>query len=268
VEADNEEIFESDTVIAIIEYLYINFKKSVIRQQFPIYLVQLACFFISIKINVETKEWYHWVPNVMDYFNLVFATYTLTLIYQTLYHSSSTVFLRPWIYCDITYMVLMYIISFNRIYESFNHGAGEIGTGLYNIRIMQSFLSLTILGRLLYFMQIIDQIAPLIRIIILIFADIKWFFVIYIITVFAFSCTFELLGRNLVEHVQLRGLDGDDWSPPEFASTIGAFTHVYRIGLGDFDFDGYDDMLEEGDENDTSLPFFLYFFWYIAGFLL
>lgn len=62
---------------------------------------------------------------------------------------------------------------------------------------MQAFLSIAIFGKLLYFMQIIDQIAPLIRIIILIFGDIKWFLVVYIITVFAFSNSFELLGRNL-----------------------------------------------------------------------
>lgn len=55
---------------------------------------------------------------------------------------------------------------------------------------------------------------------------------------------------------------------PEFTSTIGAFTHVYRIGLGDFDFDGYTDFLDDKSANKTHLSFFFYLFWYISGFLL
>ena len=48
--------------------------------------------------------------------------------------------------------------------------------------------------KMLYFMQLIDAIAPLVKIILLIFVDIGWFMLIFIIIMFGFATSFYLLG--------------------------------------------------------------------------
>lgn len=63
-----------------------------------------------------------------------------------------------------------------------------------DLRLIQSVLSITIIVKLLYFMQLIDQIAPLVKIIQLIFGDIGWFMVIFLVAMFGFSTSFRLLG--------------------------------------------------------------------------
>lgn len=131
---------------------------------------------------------------------------------------------------------------------------------------MQAFLCVSIFGRMMYFMQIIDQIAPLIKIIFLIFSDIKWFVVLYVITVFAFSSSFELLGKN---QEMFRKKTDDAGNPIEFSApyigTFNAFVHVYRIGLGDFDNDAY---VTELSDDSLRLSSYFYIFWFFCGFLL
>jgi len=41
-----------------------------------------------------------------------------------------------------------------------------------------------------------DEIAPLVNIIILIFKDIIWFLVIFMVTGFSFGLSFNLIGQN------------------------------------------------------------------------
>lgn len=87
-------------------------------EQFPIYLLQLFVFFLSIKIPMKGDNWYSHVPYILDYVNIVFASYTIFLIKSNLQHNGLSVFSRPWVYFDMIYTVLLYIISFNRIIEN------------------------------------------------------------------------------------------------------------------------------------------------------
>lgn len=67
-----------------------------------------------------------------------------------------------------------------------------------NIRIVEAFLSIIIILKLVYFTQLIDGIAPLISIIIQIFIDIGWFMIIFGIIIFAFAYSFYLIGKNQI----------------------------------------------------------------------
>lgn len=125
-------------------------------------------------------------------------------------------------------------------------------------RVMQACLSISIFGRLLYYMQIIDAIAPLINIIFLIFADIKWFFVIFVIIIFAFSSSFQLLYRNQLDYDHIHE---DDATYPDYTTTLDAFIHVFRVALGDFQ----NDMYSVGKGSSRGI---LTFFWYMATIML
>ena len=62
------------------------------------------------------------------------------------------------------------------------------------LRQIEAILCFTIVTKLVYFMQLIDEIAPLVNIIIRIFYDIMWFMIILIIAIFSYANSFFLLG--------------------------------------------------------------------------
>ena len=64
------------------------------------------------------------------------------------------------------------------------------------LRQFESILMITMTFKILYFMRLIGEMAPLIDIMFIILRDIKWFFVIYMIAEFAFMCSFYSIGRN------------------------------------------------------------------------
>ena len=66
------------------------------------------------------------------------------------------------------------------------------------LRVMSSMVAVLIWTKSLYFMQLIDQVAPLVHIIMMIFWDIRFFIVTMMIAVFAFANAFYMLGKNQV----------------------------------------------------------------------
>ena len=48
----------------------------------------------------------------------------------------------------------------------------------------------------LYFLRLIDEIAPLVNIIFVIVHDIKYFLIIFFISIIAFSSAFHVIGKN------------------------------------------------------------------------
>ena len=57
-----------------------------------------------------------------------------------------------------------------------------------------------------------------------------------------------------------------DENAPDYFGTLDAFTHVYRLALGDFQNDMYKVSAVDGEDGDYKS--ILLFFWYIASFLL
>jgi hypothetical protein len=111
---------------------------------------------------------------------------------------------------------------------------------------LQAALSIAIFLRLFYFLQLIDEMAPLIRIILLVLDDIIYFIVILVILVFAFSNSFYLMFKIQALETGESALDEESMNYPDYDSSFKAFIHVYKIALGDFQNDMY---YETGDKN-------------------
>lgn len=112
-----------------------------------------------------------------------------------------------------------------------------------------------------------DEIAPLINIIIKIFIDIGWFMIVFILIMACFSISFYLIGQNQTKEIhyefrkdfisQLMSLFGDEEATkayiyemgnedlhedpelPSYHYYDGALSHVYLLAFGDFDTDSY-----------------------------
>ena len=76
--------------------------------------------------------------------------------------------------------------------------------------------------KILYFMRLIGEIAPLIDIIFTIIYEIRHFMSIYIIGSISFIYAFYSIGRN-----QAQIAEGDEDAIPSYSTYPGAFDHVY-----------------------------------------
>ena len=108
-------------------------------------------------------------------------------------------------------------------------------------RIIEAVLLVFITLKSLYFLRLFGEIAPLIDIIFVIISDIQWFVLIYLIGLLCFIMAFYIIGQNQKD---LAILAEDDEMIPDYTTIIGAFDHVFRSSLGDFDTSFYfqDDM--------------------------
>jgi hypothetical protein len=71
-----------------------------------------------------------------------------------------------------------------------------ISIEVYSLRIVESILCILQWFKFLYFMQLVDDIAPYVGIIFVIMKDIQYFMVIFVIALIAFTNAFYLIGRN------------------------------------------------------------------------
>lgn len=138
-----------------------------------------------------------------------------------------------WIYFDIFYSIMLLVVTINSLVLGFG---GDASLTRHEMRTLFSLLSLTICGKMLYFMKLIESISPLIYIIIRIFYDIKWFMITLVIILFAFSNSFQLIAMNQIEDDNL--LESNP-NFPEYNSLLGAFDHLTNLMLGDYKTDMY-----------------------------
>ena len=115
------------------------------------------------------------------------------------------------------------------------------------LRIFEALLTVMMMLKVLYFLRLIGEIAPLIDIIFTIVKDIKYFLAIFLIAQIAFIFAYYSIGRNQMD------LAGDDEDLiPGYSTYMGAINHVYLSSLGEFDTEIY----FENDMTPILLPIF------------
>lgn len=70
------------------------------------------------------------------------------------------------------------------------------GISIKLLRVVESFLSIIIVVKLVYYTQLMDEVAPLVNIILQVFKDIYWFVLLFTISLFCFAVSFFLIGQN------------------------------------------------------------------------
>jgi len=98
------------------------------------------------------------------------------------------------------------------------------------VRPWMAFCNLIFYLRFFYFLRIFDSSAHLIRTIIEITADIRYFLFVFLLGIMGFGATFMILSNN-----------NDKDSETQFISSIGgAFIYSYLLSLGEFNLDSFD----------------------------
>ena len=78
-------------------------------------------------------------------------------------------------------------------------------------------------------MKLVDQIAPLIDIIIQVFIDIKWFLFVFLCFIISFAIAFYLLGSNQMEHDDLTE---DEITKIPYKTIPGSLLFMWDVCLG------------------------------------
>jgi len=96
------------------------------------------------------------------------------------------VFVRIWSYVDFT-IVLTNFISLLNLFYPFERK---------KIRIIEAILILSMWFKSMYYMRLVNKIAPLVESIFVIMNDMFYFLIVFFIGIIAFAEAFFLIGKN------------------------------------------------------------------------
>ena len=113
---EDETIFRSKTVVVITEFLYMHYRRKILRGNFPIYILQLILFFVPNLIVNKSAAF----KNVTYSLNLVSCIYQFIIVCRNIHNVGAEIFKRPWVYFDIYYILSLFVISISYIHESFD----------------------------------------------------------------------------------------------------------------------------------------------------
>ena len=105
-----------------------------------------------------------------------------------------------------------------------------------SLRVVEAFIAILIWNKSLYFMSLVNEIAPLVTIIFKVFYDILNFMLVLAIVILAFANSFYLIGKNQAQFDDIDNVA--DY--PLYFKIEGALQYVYLMSLGE---------TGEGDDN-------------------
>lgn len=89
-----------------------------------------------------------------------------------------------------------------------------------------------------YFFRIFDETAPMVRMILVIIKNIRWFILIFFVSILAFAQSYYLLNLNRQANPDLVK-DGDEENYVFIETFMGALAYTYMQSLGEFEVDGF-----------------------------
>lgn len=101
------------------------------------------------------------------------------------------------------------------------------------MRCIEAFLIIFMFFKSMYYLRLISEIAPLINSIFVVLEDIRYFLLVYVLTIIAFFLAYWMIGKN--QNDQLK--EGEE--PPSYSTILGSFDHVYSASLGQTDTGDY-----------------------------
>jgi len=99
---------------------------------------------------------------------------------------------------DISLCLLNLYVSIGIFIGNTDNTPENPRAGAKSARVIQAIVSIMIWTKSLYYMRLVDELAPLVSIIFKIFYDIRFFVVTLTIGIFAFANAFYLIGKNQI----------------------------------------------------------------------
>lgn len=199
-------------------------------------------------LKPNEKDYDVWIK-VFAILNLVSSISVLLNLFSQFLNLGKQVFHNHWTYMEAAFCILNLYIS-ARIYENSNFKTAlevnEKGNlpdlddvhikEESSLRVVEAFIAILIWNKSLYFMSLVNEIAPLVTIIFKVFYDILNFMLVLAIVILAFANSFYLIGKNQAQFDDIENVS--DY--PLYFKIEGALQYVYLISLGE---------TGEGDDN-------------------
>jgi len=228
-----DEVFMTSYVEVIIEFMYNQFRNKIMQVLLPGYLLQLssiqAIVIISDKVRdhmlIHGDEGIDDLNALVDLRKIALVCCLFVNILNLVIFIRSTIHIgHRMLYRFTSWMDLIIILAVFYICQQLLFELNQTF-----LRCVEAVLIVFIWFKSIYFLRLIDEIAPLVDMISIIINDIKYFVAIFIIAIIAFSQGFMLIGKNQIQ---------EGYDPP-YANIVGAIEHVYLSSLGEFDTEAY-----------------------------
>jgi len=258
------DLYSIPTIQIIIEYLYLKYKKRILWYKLPVYVAQLFVYFTTIyldesKFTTQTDELSgklilapvvdhsFFLSNIFTLANLGLTMFSLfTIVMQAKDKAGRESLLNKWFYIEVAFILMNTYVSIGILGQFTTNTEGNQAQ-----REVEALLALLIWTKALYFMQLIDEVAPLVHIIFKVFYDIRYFLVTLVIALFAFANSFYLLGKN---QIQYDSIEEDNY--PIYTTVIGSIEYVFMMALGEIFAD--DDNFAKGSSSQELILWIIF----------
>jgi hypothetical protein len=231
-ESDNINIFGQDIIRDIILFQWKYFKRVIILKLFFPYILYFILFCVYTTYILERRDSEDDTGGEFHILNYVFGA--IILLFNVF-----------WAYVEIRQIIfhgLDYISSFWNMLDLFSVIMNTTvvimafaDAKFEDVNRVAAISVLVLYFKLFYFLRIFFATAYLVRMIIEIMLDMKFFVSVLMIATIAFANAFYILGRNSPE-------DDGNLAGENF---VDAFIFSYKMGLGDFNTDGFGTRDEE-----------------------
>lgn len=151
-------------------------------------MFNLYCLFIlERQIDDADDKFINGLSSIFEVVLLLFSVHTFYIEYKQITFHRKLYFQSFWNLLDLTVVVMtpliviLYLIKFN----------------IFIVRSLMAICNLTFYLRCFYFMRIFDNSAHLVRTIIEITYDIRYFIFVFILAITGFGASFYILSNNI-----------------------------------------------------------------------
>lgn len=223
-ETDNIQIFSLDIIRYIILYQWRFIKKHIIIKLFIPFVFYFTVFILYSTwfIRYKNEQYEKDGENTWGEWRIICLCCVVFL----------GLFILYWIYVELFQIKFHRLAYFKSFWNLLDLGSIFINIAVlamdqaevshFDINAVSSVAVIIMWFKMFYFLRIFKATAHLIRMIIEIIMDMKWFIIVLFLSIIGFANAFFILARN----------SPGDWFPGN--TFMRSFLFSYRMGLGDF----------------------------------
>jgi hypothetical protein len=200
-------------------------REFIVKFLFLPFLIFLFTFVLYMGTIFDWRQdpdpFYRGMNDIFMIIMLTEAAYFISIEIYQLYKNGLSYFTSVWNYLDLIPPILLFVFIPLAIQGTFDSIDGVKQNQTLEASL-QATMSLTLWLKFLYFLRIFESFGYLIKIIISVCAEMRYFLLILLLTIMAFGDSLRQISTsNLPQHEFI-----DAWWK--------CFTYVYRMILGDF----------------------------------
>ena len=207
------------------------------------------------KTNPDGSRTDNSLLGLLNFGSMALSFFIISFYFYNAYKENSRqILINKRAFLDIGFSLLNIVICISIYAGVLYGGADDLDerSGSHYLRWLQAFAAIVIWAKSLYFMQVIDDMAPLVHIIYKVFSDIKYFVCIMIVVLGAFANAFYLMGKNQVQFDEIESKD--DY--PIYYEIRGSIQYIYLLSLGEIFAD--DANFSKGNKNQQTWLWILF----------